>query len=213
MSRKLSFTDRLISQLDQGLRTLFGQPDVTERANPTATVPEAELNHEERTLASRLMRVNHTGEVCAQALYQGQALTARLHGVREQMERAAREENDHLAWCEQRLQELGSHTSLLNPAFFAGSFAIGAVAGVAGDRWSLGFVAETENQVVSHLQDHLHRLPSHDDRSRAIVEQMKNDEAKHASHAEEAGGTRLPLPIRLGMKATAKIMTGTTYWV
>jgi len=213
MSRNLTFIDRLIEQLDQGLRTLFAPPSPSESDNPAEHLHESELDPHERHRAARLMRVNHCGEICAQALYQGQALTARLTGIRAQMERAAQEENDHLAWCQHRIEELGSHTSVLNPVFYAGSFTIGALAGLAGDRWSLGFVAETERQVVSHLRSHLQRLPAKDRRSRAIVEQMKNDEARHAAHAEEAGGVQLPLPARLAMKASAKLMTSTTYWV
>ena len=159
------------------------------------------------------MRINHTGEVCAQALYQGQALTARLPQVRNRMERAAAEENDHLDWCEGRLQELDSRTSLLNPIWYAGSFAIGAAAGLAGDKWSLGFVAETEQQVGAHLDDHLNRLPERDSKSRAILEQMKEDEARHADQALKAGGAVLPGPIRFAMRLSSKIMTGTVYWL
>ena len=159
------------------------------------------------------MRVNHTGEVCAQALYQGQALTAQLVEVRERMEQAAMEENDHLAWCEERMKTLGSHPSIFNPLFYTGAFAIGAVAGKVGDRWSLGFLAETEHQVVEHLDAHLQRLPTQDAPSRAILQQMKEDEARHATHALEAGGARLPLPVRLLMRGFAKAMTGTTYWI
>jgi ubiquinone biosynthesis monooxygenase Coq7 len=213
MSRNLSFADRLVTQLDQGLRTVFGPPLSTGRPNPTLRVPEGVLDDAQRRESARLMRVNHTGEICAQALYQGQALTARLGGVREQMQKAADEENDHLAWCQERIAELGSHTSALNPLFYASSFSLGALAGLAGDRWSLGFVAETEHQVVKHLAGHLNRLPREDRRSRAIVEHMKKDEARHASHAEEAGGSRLPLPLRLAMMATSRLMTGSTYWV
>jgi len=159
------------------------------------------------------MRVNHSGEVAAQALYQGQALTARLENVREAMERAAVEEIDHLKWCQERLQELGSHTSVLNPLWYAGSFAIGALAGIAGDRWSLGFVAETEKQVVDHLQGHLERLPLEDERSRAILEQMKQDEQHHGQAAADAGGARLPAPFRHLMTLTSRVMTRTAYWI
>lgn len=205
--------DTLLINLDQAIRTLFGRPATTGRPNPADDAPATELRPDERQLAARLMRVNHTGEVCAQALYQGQALTARLDAVRDRMERAAVEENDHLAWCEARLKELDGHASVLNPLFYAGSFAIGALAGKAGDRWSLGFVAETEHQVVEHLNSHLNRLPAHDPRDRAILEQMKEDEARHATHALAAGGARLPLPFRLLMKGASKVMTGTSYWV
>jgi ubiquinone biosynthesis monooxygenase Coq7 len=159
------------------------------------------------------MRVNHSGEVCAQALYQGQALTARLPVVRERMEQAALEENDHLAWCEQRLHELGSHKSYLNPAWYAGSFAIGALAGLIGDKWSLGFLAETERQVVRHLEGPLGSLPPDDLKSRAILEQMHTDEAQHATLAVESGGAALPPSIRGLMQSVSKVMTGTAYWV
>jgi len=209
----LTLPDRLVVGLDQALRTVFGRPPFTGRPNPADQQDEADLSEEERVQAARLMRINHTGEICAQALYQGQAATARLDTVRGQMERAADEENDHLAWCQQRIDELGSHTSLLNPVFYAGSFAVGALAGAAGDKWSLGFVAETEKQVVEHLDGHLQRLPGKDARSRAVLRQMKRDEGRHATTALEAGGARLPLPIRLAMKATSKIMTRTSYWV
>ena len=153
------------------------------------------------------------GEVCAQALYQGQALTAKLPNVREKMERAAQEENDHLAWCESRLKELGDHTSYLNPFWYAGSFAIGALAGLAGDKWSLGFVVETERQVVKHLDSHLQQLPPQDEKSRVILEQMKEDESRHATAALQAGGAELPTPVKKVMQATSKIMTRTTYHI
>ncbi len=205
--------DALLVTLDQALRTVFGKPTTTGRANPAAAAPPAELPPEARKRAGRLMRVNHTGEVCAQALYQGQALTARLDAVRGRMERASGEENDHLAWCEARLKELGSHPSVLNPLFYAGAFTIGALAGKAGDRWSLGFVAETEQQVVQHLNAHLERLPAEDRPSQAILEQMKEDEARHAADALAAGGARLPLPVRALMQGVSKVMTQTTYWV
>jgi ubiquinone biosynthesis monooxygenase Coq7 len=205
--------DALLIGLDQSVRTLFGRPATTGRPNPAADAPPPDLPPEEQRLAARLMRVNHSGEVCAQALYQGQALTARLTLVRDRMERATVEENDHLAWCETRLRELDSHPSVLNPLFYAGAFAIGALAGAAGDRWSLGFVAETERQVVEHLNDHLERLPANDQSSRAILEQMKQDEARHAANAMAAGAARLPFPIRALMKGVSKVMTGTTYWV
>ncbi|MDG4553033.1 MAG: 2-polyprenyl-3-methyl-6-methoxy-1,4-benzoquinone monooxygenase [Candidatus Competibacter sp.] len=205
--------DTLLVTLDQALRTVFGRPATTGRANPAAAVPPAELPPEARQQAGRLMRVNHTGEVCAQALYQGQALTARLDAVRDRMERASGEENDHLAWCEARLKELGSHPSVLNPLFYAGAFTIGALAGKAGDRWSLGFVAETERQVVQHLNTHLERLPAEDRPSQAILEQMREDEARHAADALAAGGARLPLPVRALMRGMSRVMTRTTYWV
>ncbi len=212
-ARHYTEADRLIANFDQALRTLFGRPQTTGRPNPADAEPEAELDESERTLAARLMRINHTGEVCAQALYQGQALTARLEDVRESMERAAREENDHLAWCEQRVQELGSHTSYLNPAFYLASFGLGAAAGAIGDKWSLGFVAETERQVIEHLEGHLQKLPQQDRKSRAILEQMKIDEAHHGDTARRAGGVPLPAPVRGLMKLASKVMTGSTYWL
>jgi ubiquinone biosynthesis monooxygenase Coq7 len=159
------------------------------------------------------MRINHTGEVCAQALYQGQALTAKLPDVRAQLERAAQEENDHLDWCAHRLEQLGSHKSLLNPLWYAGSFAIGALAGAAGDKWSLGFVVETERQVENHLDEHLSQLPAHDEKSRAILQQMKEDEVNHANLALAAGGAPLPAPVKAGMQLTSKLMTKTVYWI
>ncbi len=203
--------DHVISQLDQGLRTLFGQPEVTERPNPAAGIPEASLNESERRHVAGLMRVDHAGEVCAQALYQGQAITARHSRVRQQMERAAQEENDHLDWCQQRLQELDSHTSVLNPFWYAGSLAIGMLAGAAGDKWSLGFVVETERQVEKHLEDHIERLPAQDQRSKAILEQMKEDEVHHATTALAAGGAPLPTPVKRLMRLTSKVMTTLAY--
>ncbi len=205
--------DRFLIGLDQALRTLFGRPQVTERSNPADALPEAELSEHERDLTARLMRINHTGEVCAQALYQGQALTAKLPEVRQSMERAAQEENDHLDWCESRLKALDNRKSLLNPFWYASSFLIGATAGLAGDKWSLGFVAETEHQVEDHLESHLKRLPSQDQKSRAVLEQMKADEIHHATVALEAGGAELPGPIKLAMKLTSKVMTKSVYYL
>ena len=211
--RNYTLPDRFVMHLDTGLRTLFGKPRVTERPDPAATIPETDLGEAERALAGRLMRINHSGEVAAQGLYEGQALTARLPEVREKMERAAQEENDHLDWCERRIGELGSHKSYLNPIWYTGSLAIGALAGLAGDKWSLGFVNETEKQVVRHLDDHLARISEKDRKTRAILEQMKIDEAHHATTALHAGGAELPEPVKLMMKLTAKVMTGTAYWV
>jgi ubiquinone biosynthesis monooxygenase Coq7 len=205
--------DHLLMGVDVGLRTLLGPPKITERANPARNQQEAELNEADRELAGRLMRINHAGEVAAQGLYQGQALTANLPQVREKMERAALEENDHLDWCERRAKELGTHVSYLNPVWYAGSVAIGALAGIAGDKWSLGFVAETEHQVVKHLDEHLEQLPETDIRSRAILEQMKEDEGHHATVALEAGGTELPSPVKKLMGLTSKIMTRTAFWI
>lgn len=209
-TRQYSPLDRLVMNVDQALRTLVGQPLVTERPNPARDcVEETELGAAEKDRSVRLMRVNHSGEVAAQALYQGQALTARLDGVRERMERAADEENDHLEWCEQRVRELGGRLSLLNPVWYLGSFAIGAGAGLVGDRWSLGFVVETEKQVVDHLDEHLEQISEKDVKSRAILEQMKQDEARHGAAARLAGGAELPPPVRKLMRLTSKIMTDT----
>ena len=210
-SRKITPIDDVIMQLDTGLRTLFGKPNITERHNPENAVDEGELSSQEKDLAGRLMRINHSGEVAAQGLYQGQALTAKLPEVKAKMERAAQEENDHLDWCEQRINELGTHTSYLNPLWYAGSVVIGATAGLAGDKWSLGFVAETEHQVVRHLTSHLDQISENDHKSRAILEQMKKDEGEHATVAINAGGATLPTPIKKFMSATSKVMTGTVY--
>jgi ubiquinone biosynthesis monooxygenase Coq7 len=210
-SRKFSPVDNFMMQLDTGLRTLFGKPSVTERPNPENTVAEGELSASEKELAGRLMRINHSGEVAAQGLYQGQALTAKLPDVREKMERAAEEENDHLDWCKQRINELDTHTSYLNPLWYFGSVAIGAAAGLAGDKWSLGFVAETEHQVVRHLTSHLNQISENDHKSRAILEQMKEDEGHHATAALDAGAAELPVPVKKFMALTSKIMTKTVY--
>ncbi|HEV2321333.1 MAG TPA: 2-polyprenyl-3-methyl-6-methoxy-1,4-benzoquinone monooxygenase, partial [Gammaproteobacteria bacterium] len=180
---------------------------------PAAAVQEGELSEAERIEAGRLMRVNHAGEIAAQALYQGQAFMARSAHVREAMDGSAAEEVDHLAWCEQRLKELGTPASKLDPLWYLGSFAIGAVAGFLGDKESLGFVGETEKQVVQHLEGHMARLPAQDQKSRAILEQMKTDEAHHGAKAERAGGASLPAPARLFMRLTSKVMTSTAYWI
>jgi ubiquinone biosynthesis monooxygenase Coq7 len=209
--RHYSPLDQLIISLDQAVRTVAGRPLVTERPNPARQQEDHELSAAEREESIRLMRVNHAGEVSAQALYQGQALTARLEDVKERMEQAAREENDHLEWCEQRVAELGGRTSLLNPFWYLGSFAIGATAGAIGDKWSLGFVAETEKQVIRHLDEHLARLSHQDHKSRAILEQMKEDEAHHGETAKAAGGADLPMPVRGLMQLMSKVMTSTAY--
>lgn len=205
--------DNVIIHFDTALRTVFGPPQVTERTNPATNLPEAELSESERKLSAGLMRVDHAGEVAAQGLYQGQALTAHLPEVRESMQRAAMEENDHLDWCENRLKELDSHTSRLKPFWYAGSFTIGAIAGAAGDQWSLGFVAETERQVVKHIDSHLQRLPVNDLKSRAILMQMRVDEKHHATTAIKAGGVPLPKPIKGVMRQMAKVMTTTAFWI
>ncbi|MCQ4322688.1 2-polyprenyl-3-methyl-6-methoxy-1,4-benzoquinone monooxygenase [Stutzerimonas stutzeri] len=209
--RQYSPADRLLLQADAALRTLLpfsGQP---QRATPAVLKNEAELSDSQARHVAGLMRINHTGEVCAQALYQGQALTARLPRVREAMERAAAEETDHLAWCEQRIRQLGSHTSVLNPLFYGLSFGIGASAGLISDRISLGFVAATEDQVCKHLDEHLEQIPQDDEKSRAILEQMRTDEAQHSTAALDAGGLRFPAPVKLGMSLMAKLMTKATY--
>ncbi len=211
--RRYSLADRILVGLDRGVRTVFGRPPVSGRDYPAAAHPHAELGAEESREVARLMRVNHAGEVSAQALYQGQALTARLPGVRDKMEQAALEENDHLRWCAQRIDELGGRTSVLNPVWYAGSFAIGALAGWTGDKWSLGFIVETERQVVEHLGGHLSRLPAADGRSRAILQQMKEDEMHHGTVALEAGAAPLPAPLRGLMRLVSKVMTHTAYRV
>ncbi|HQU14472.1 MAG: demethoxyubiquinone hydroxylase family protein [Chromatiales bacterium 21-64-14] len=207
-----SATDRLIAQVDQALRTLFGNPTTTGRPDPAAAVEDGTLSTAEQHQSARLIRVDHAGEVCAQALYQGQALTARRPEIRAKMQQACWEENDHLDWCAGRLRALGHRPSLLNPLWYAGSLAIGAAAGLAGDRWSLSFVAETEAQVGHHLDGHLSRLPTQDHKSRAILEQMKRDEARHATVALESGAAPLPAPVRGIMALTSRIMTTTAYW-
>ena len=205
--RHFSPMDRLLSRVDSALRTLTPGSARAERQPPNADPqPEAPLNPSERRHVTGLMRINHTGEVCAQALYQGQASTATLPHVRHAMEAA-----DHLAWCDDRIRELGGVPSRLNPLFYAVSYALGAGAGLAGDRWSLGFVSETEHQVVRHLENHLTRLPAGDRRSRAILEQMREDELRHAVTAEGAGGAPLPPPIKGAMALMSKVMTFTTY--
>ena len=204
--------DRLIVEFHKGLRTLFSQAH-SARAYPDANIPETPMDEAERKNAAALMRVNHSGEICAQALYQGQALTARDPAVQQTLQQAAQEEPEHLAWTAKRVHELGGHLSLLNPFWYAGSLAIGAVAGLLGDRWNLGFLAETERQVGDHLQSHLDRLPPQDEKSRAIVAQMYTDEGGHADMARSLGGAELPQPVQLAMKLNGKVMTSTSYWV
>jgi ubiquinone biosynthesis monooxygenase Coq7 len=201
--------DRALVAADAALKTLSGVAKAR-RARPPAAAG-AELSTAEQRLSGALMRVNHVGEVCAQALYQAQALTARTPMLRTQMMAAAREETDHLAWTEERLRELGDRPSLLNPLWYAGAFAIGLAAGRAGDAWSLGFVVETERQVEAHLAGHMSRLPDSDAASRAIVAQMKDDEAAHGRAAEQAGAAALPAPLRLAMRLAAKVMTTTAH--
>ena len=206
-------TDQAILAIDQTLRTLFGKPQVTERDNPADKIPDTKLTAEQSCDVAGLMRVNHAGEVCAQALYQGQALTARNQQVKQRLKRSAQEENDHLAWCEKRLTELGSHPSRLNPGWYAGSLLIGIITGIAGDKYNLGFVAETEHQVVRHLDKHLQLIPKQDKKSQAILLQMREDETHHADLAIESGAATLPQPINQLMGIVSKLMTSVAYWV
>jgi len=210
--RNFTTTDVFFLLADDALTTLFGRPRTTGRENPSATVDEGQLSSFEKAQSARLMRVNHSGEVCAQALYRSQALTARSDALKKRMVQAAREENDHLRWCEDRIETLGGKKSLLNPIWYAGSFALGAVAGLIGDRWNLGFLAETERQVEKHLEGHLDRLPESDARSRAVVRQMKEDELSHATSALQAGAAELPDPIKNWMRLTSRVMTKTSHW-
>lgn len=209
--RHYSPIDRLLLQADAAMRTLIPNSNHASRPSPAIIEAKSSLDAEQSRHIAGLMRINHTGEVCAQALYQGQALTAKLPEIREKMEHAAEEEIDHLVWCEQRLQELGSQTSVLNPLFYGLSFAIGATAGAISDKVSLGFVAATEQQVCKHLDDHLQQIPATDRKSRAILEQMRIDEEEHATSALDAGGYRFPAPIKFAMSLMAKVMTRTTY--
>lgn len=207
---RLFTIDRLITEFDTGLRTLLAKPH-SQRPHPDAETAEAKLSDVEKKHVRSLMRINHTGEVCAQALYSGQALTARDAATSQAMQQAAREETEHLAWCESRIHELGGRTSILNPLFYAGSFAIGATAGALGDKWSLGFLEETEKQVGAHLASHLEQLPASDHKSRQIIEQMQIDEAKHAVDAKNQGAAELPAPVKFCMKQMSKLMTASTY--
>lgn len=211
--RHFSLFDRLITEGDKVLRTLASGNKASGSPSPANHMNDGELSDSERQHAAGLMRVNHTGEVCAQALYQGQSLTAKLPHVRHEMEQAAKEEIDHLNWCDERLQQLNSNSSLLNPIFYSLSFSMGALAGVIGDKVSLGFVAATEEQVCKHLKKHLQELPKDDNKSRAIVEKMLEDEARHQQTAMDAGGQEFPAPIKLGMSLLSKVMTKSTYHI
>lgn len=204
--------DRLIIEFDKGLRTLWAKP-YSARPYPAAEQAETTLTADEKRKVAALMRVNHCGEVCAQALYNGQALTARNPHTAETLQQASLEETEHLAWCENRIKEVGGRKSLLNPVFYSSSFAIGAVAGMLGDKWNLGFLAETERQVGRHLARHLSHLPDPDTRSRAILEQMQTDEAQHAESAIKNGGGELPKPVKSLMQALSKAMTTTAYYL
>ncbi|MGA2840586.1 MAG: 2-polyprenyl-3-methyl-6-methoxy-1,4-benzoquinone monooxygenase [Steroidobacteraceae bacterium] len=210
--RTFTIFDRLIGEIGKAINVLAA-PVYANRASPAAAGGEVLLAEAERVASGRLMRVNHSGEVAAQALYQGQALTARDATVAGAMRQAAAEEMDHLAWCEQRLRELNGRTSLLNPLWYVGSFAIGAVAGVFGDRASLGFIAETEKQVEAHLRSHMERLPMADHRSRAIVDQMTHDEVAHGAQAASLGADELPFLLRSAMRLTSRVMTRSSYWL
>src|SRR5688572_22928336 len=210
MPRRMTLVDRLLADTQNALGTVFGAP-AAERANPAADTSEVVLDEEERRHAAGLMRVNHVGEVCAQALYVGQAAVARDPATRAALLAAAAEETDHLAWCAERLDELDSRPSLLNPVWYAGSYAIGALAGLRGDGWNLGFVVETERQVETHLHEHLEQLPPADLRSRAILEVMKEDEARHADKAEAQGARVLPQPVPTLMSAASALMKSIAY--
>ena len=204
--------DSLILNFDRALRTLCARA-TSVRPLPGGQLEEPVLDDHDRRGAAALMRVNHSGEICAQALYHGQAMTARSQSARQALEHAAAQETEHLAWTQQRIDELGGRASVLNPLLYSGSFAIGAVSGLLGDKWNLGFLAETERQVEGHLDGHLERLPQDDHKSRAIVAQMKGDEAEHARVALNHGGAELPLPARQAMRAASRLMTGSTYWI
>ena len=204
--------DDLITTFDKGLRTLFASAS-SQRPMPDSDVPAETLNSQQRRLSGALMRVNHSGEVCAQALYQGQALASRNPTLRRTLALAADEEMDHLNWCESRLRDLGAHKSFLNPFWYGGSFAIGFLSGTLGDKWNLGFLAETELQVEKHLEEHLSRLPVEDTQSRAVVLQMKMDEAKHATTAIQHGAAKVPSIFAQLMQVSARVMTKTAFWV
>lgn len=212
-TRPLSRLDRVIVEIERALGTMFQPQPIAARPSPAHGIEAAELDEHERRHAAGLMRVNHVGEVCAQALYFGQAAVARDEAVRRQLLDAAAEETDHLAWCGERIAELGDRPSLLNPLWYGGAWAIGATAGLIGDRISLGFVVETERQVEAHLEGHLDKLPPADQRSRAIVAQMKDDEARHADHAKAAGGIDLPPPVKAAMRLAADVMRKVAYRV
>ena len=210
--RALTPIDRLLAGVNNALRTVSAPAGRPARPYPADDVDGVVLNERERAHAAGLMRVNHSGEVAAQGLYQGHAAVARDPTIEDQMQRAANEEFDHLAWCEERLAELGESPSRLSPLWYAGAFAIGAASGALGDRWSLGFIAETEKQVCEHLESHFDRLPDSDERSRAILEQMHAEEAEHGENAIDAGAAELPQPVKDLMKLTARFMTRTAYW-
>ena len=208
----MGLADQLILQFDRALRTVFA-PAQARRESPARAEMESPVAAEEKTNSIRLMRINHTGEVCAQALYQGQALTARNPEIRATLGRAADEEQDHLAWCESRLNELGGRKSLLNPLWYGGSFALGAFSGLLGDRWNMAFLAETERQVEGHLTGHLGQLPASDAKSRAVLEQMRRDESAHGATAQAHGAAEMPEPLKIAMRVGSHVMKSTTYWI
>lgn len=211
--RKLSFFDSIIQQADKSLKAITGTLNASFRESPSTTETPFSLTKLEKKHSSGLMRVNHTGEVCAQALYLGQACVAKSEIIKNELQQCANEETDHLYWCQQRLYELDSHVSYLNPFWFTGSFVLGVAAGLAGDKWNLGFLAETEYQVEAHLESHLEQLPSSDLQSQKIVQQMRSDEIQHAKTAEAHGAAPLPKPIKFLMKSISKIMTSTAYYI
>ena len=204
--------DQLINAFDTGLRTVFAASTAA-RVRPDASIDEPTLNDKSKQHAAALMRINQVGEVCAQALYSGQALTSKNPHIVSALQHAADEETDHLAWCEARINELGGRKSLLNPLWYAGSFMLGAIAGSLNEKWNLGFLAETEKQVAAHLQNHLNQLDETDIKTRTIVEQMQHDEAVHAVEAMQLGGSELPAPVKFGMQLASKIMTKTAYYI
>lgn len=209
--RQLSALDQIFNHLDRSLRAVHGQHQGTARPHPASSLTDDDLSETESRHAAGLMRVNHAGEIAAQALYNGQSLTAQSPVVKARMQESAQEEADHLAWCKQRVEELGQSTSLLGPMWYWGSFTIGAIAGATGDKWSLGFIKETEDQVIQHLQEHQRSLPDRDAKSRAIVKQMIIDEAHHGDKAVDLGGVPLPSPVKQLMRLTAKVMTTLSY--
>lgn len=211
--RHYSLLDRICLCVDQTVRALSDNPKTTGALYPGRDTLDPLLSEEERKRSAALMRINHAGEICAQALYHGQSIVSREHGMRDHLQQAAIEEGDHLNWCRQRLEELGSHTSYLNPLWYGGSFCIGMIAGMVGDKWSLGFVAETERQVIKHLEGHLHVLPQQDERSAKILQQMEKDEAKHRDEAIASGASELPGIVRKGMSLVSKVMVKTAYWL
>lgn len=208
----MNLADQLILQFDRALRTVFA-PAQARRQSPAHAALKSPILPAEKATAVRLMRINHSGEVCAQALYQGQSLTARSPEIRATLSAAADEEQDHLAWCEERLNELGGRKSLFNPLMYGGSFALGALSGLLGDRWNMAFLAETERQVEGHLTDHLDRLPASDAKSRAVLEQMRHDEAAHSVMAQTHGAADMPAQIKRAMRVGSQVMKSTTYWI